>query len=247
MSLISGWLRKNRAQIDEDIQTLEARQYISPAFYAQYASLPALFRRYLAGRVIDLGCGTMPFRPELGRAVTLYHAIDIAPRAANIHLVGDIQNLGMIKAESYEGALCLEVLEHLPEPARALSEIWQVLAPGGILILSVPHLSRLHEIPHDYYRFTHYGLTALLTQAGFEIVELHQKGGLFSFLGHQLSTLLLGLAWSLPGLRQLAWHINRWVITIGCHLLDARLDHAGTFALGYIAVARKPPSEGDYP
>ena len=107
-------------------------------------------------------------------------------------------------------------------------------------LLSVPHLSRLHDLPHDYYRYTHIGLRHLLTQAGFEIVELQTKGGLFTFLGHQFSSVILSLAWGLPSLRPLVWSMNKWLVTLACYQLDRLTGNASTFPLGYVVVARKP-------
>ena len=115
----------------------------------------------------------------------------------------------------------------------------RILRPGGTVIVSVPHLSRLHEEPYDFYRFTRYGLRYLFEQHGFEVLEIQKKGGLFSFLGHQVSTLWLGLVWPIPGLRQFAWFLNKWLITWPCYGLDRITDRSGLFALGYVGIARK--------
>ena len=80
----------------------------------------------------------------------------------------------------------------------------------------------------------------MLTQAGFEVVELRSKGGLFCFLGHQFSTLLLGVVWGVPGIRQIVWQMNKWLITKPLYALDRVLDRKGLFALGYVVAARKP-------
>src|SRR5262249_9603559 len=52
----------------------------------------------------------------------------------------------------------LEVLEHMPEPHRALAEAARVLADGGVLITSMPFTYRLHGFPNDYWRFTASGM-----------------------------------------------------------------------------------------
>ncbi len=233
-------LQKNRAQIDHELEEVTDRLYFSPVFYAQYKLVPSLIQRYLHGRVIDLGCGTMPFRSCVSDAVSVYHGLDIAPKSAAITLIGDVQNLSMLADASYDSAICLEVLEHLPEPALAVAEMQRILKPGGTLIISVPHLSRLHDLPHDYYRFTHLGLRHILEKQGFTILELHTKGSLFTFLGHQISTILVAATWSLPSIRPLVWQLNKWLITLGCYYADKVLDKSGTFAAGYVAIARKP-------
>jgi SAM-dependent methyltransferase len=237
---MSQWLRNNRARIDADMQSLDERTYISPAFYVQYRAVPALMRQFLHGKVLDLGCGMMPFRACIPNSVSVYHGIDIQCHSSLIALIGDVQNLAMIADASYDSALCLEVLEHLPNPTQAIAEMARVLKPGGAVIISVPHLSRLHDLPHDYFRYTAYGLRHLLESNQLEVIQLQAKGGLFAFLGHQISSILLTLAWSVPGLRQIVWLLNRWLITLGCTVLDNMTGSAKTFPLGYLAVARKP-------
>jgi SAM-dependent methyltransferase len=195
--------------------------------------------QYVRGRVIDLGSGTMPFRGLLTDQVTSYDTLDIAPRSELTTYVGDIQDMKMIENGSYDSALCLEVLEHVPSPQRALQEMNRILRAGGLVIVSVPHLSRLHDEPDDYYRFTKYGLRYLLESAGFEVLALSMKGGLLAFLAHQASTLILSATWAVPGLRQLAWFLNKWLVTWPCFGLDRLTSGSGVFALGYVGVARK--------
>jgi SAM-dependent methyltransferase len=182
MENFKNWLGANRTQIEYDLPTITERRYFSPLFYGQYQVIVPLLHQYARGKLIDLGCGVMPFRSILPDWIERYHALDIFPRAAGLTLIGDIQHLGMIPSAFYDSALCLEVLEHVPDPWQACREICRILKPGGVLILSVPHLSRLHDLPHDYYRYTHVGLTHMLRSAGLELVVIKTKGGLFTFL-----------------------------------------------------------------
>ena len=154
--------------------------------------------------------------------------------------MGDVQNLHMIATESYDTALCLELLEHVPDPSRALSEISRVLKRGGWLILSVPHLSRLHEEPNDFYRYTKYGLQFLLERAGFHALEIAPRAGVVSFTGHQVSTVLLGLSWHVPVVKRLVFVLNKWLWVRLCLWFDRVLDRRGLLAQGYVSVAQKP-------
>ena len=47
--------------------------------------------------------------------------------------------------ETYDVIVCNQVFEHLKNIFTPLSESWRALRPGGVLILSVPNLSALHN------------------------------------------------------------------------------------------------------
>ena len=232
-------LRTSRRRIDAELAP-SIRRDLTPAFYAQHVTITPLLRRYARGDVIDLGCGTMPFREVIANQVRAYDSLDREARVEGVTYLGDIENMPMVPSARYDAALCFEVLEHLPHPDRALREIARILRPGGWLVLSVPHLSRLHDEPHDYYRFTIHAVRKLLLEAGMEIETITPKGGVLSFLGHQASTLLLASLWHVPVIRRVAWFANKWAITRPCYHLDRLIDRSGILALGYAAVARKP-------
>ncbi len=90
-------------------------------------------------------------------------------------------------AQSFDTAVCMQVLEHLPMPQEALIEIHRVLRTGGRQVLSAPQSWALHMEPHDYFRFTPHGLEALLTRAGFKIEQLRPCGIFFASVGLLLS------------------------------------------------------------
>lgn len=94
------------------------------------------------------------------------------------HIFGDAQALPF-KSSSVETVLLFEVLEHLPDPARALRESHRVLKDGGHLLLSVPFLHPIHDSPFDFRRFTKHGLELELSQAGFD--EHHIQGSSNTF------------------------------------------------------------------
>jgi SAM-dependent methyltransferase len=239
-----NYLRRTRQQIEQELADAARRRYYSPVFYVQYRMVLPLIEKHLQGRVIDLGSGYAPFRRYMPAEVTSYDTLDYSRDLPDLTYVSDLQSMPEIPDGAYDAGLCLEVLEHLPEPLQALREIHRILRPGGVLLLSVPHLSRLHDVPFDFYRFTRHGLEHVLEAAGFETVTLVGKGGLFSFLGHQVSTAILTLSWRVPIVGPAAWCVNKWCVTVVC----AALDQAGAkafgpdspFVLGYVALGRKP-------
>ena len=69
------------------------------------------------------------------------------------------------RAAAFDAALHIVTIEHLQEPGRALAEIARTLAPGGTLLIAAPHEWEVHQAPHDYFRYTRYGLAYLLEKA----------------------------------------------------------------------------------
>ena len=235
---VKEWIRQNRHRLERDLGTSPQRRFFSPAYYSQYELTVPIMRRFVRGSLIDLGCGSMPYRQSVADLVTTYDSLDFFP-STQVTYTGDIQNMTMIEPESYDSAICLEVLEHVPDPFQALTEIYRILKRKGTLIVSVPHLSRLHSEPHGYYRFTRYGIQHLLEKAGFTVLVLEKRGGLFCFIGHQLATLLLGTVWTVPILKDIVWFLNSWLVTRAAWRIDRILDASGIYAMGYTVAACK--------
>lgn len=236
---MSDLLQKNRKRISQELDTCYKRRFFSPLTYGTYGATVPAITNYACGKLIDLGCGEMPYKELIMNKVSQYDTFDVEERTKGVTFIGDIQNMDMINDNSYDSAVCFEVLEHVRYPAKALSEIFRILKPKAHLILSVPHLSRLHEEPHDYFRYTKYGLRVLLEDAGFKVVEINAVGGIFSFLGHQFSTFFICLFWHIPVIKHIVFFINKWLCVRFCHFLDKILDKNQIFASGYTCVALK--------
>jgi SAM-dependent methyltransferase len=139
----------------------------------------------------------------------------------------------------YDTVVCHQVLEHVRHPSQAVYHMSRVLKPGGTLIVSVPHLSRRHELPNDYYRFTQEGLTVLLSEAGLEINQITADGGVLSFLHHQASMIVPGTLAGLPLLGTMLLACNApisWCIS----RLDRFTDRCQLLPAGVVAIASRP-------
>ena len=188
---------------------------------------------------LDIGAQNGPYAALFPRRV----ALDIVP-GRGVQVIGDAQALG-IGGATVDAVLCTEVLEHLPEPQRAIDEMYRVLRPGGVLILTTRFLFPIHDAPHDYFRYTKYGLRHLLRR--FEIVELAEEttavgtlAVLTQRLGMQAETLgwtPLRAAWLLAAqaLRPFSFLITR-------EFGDSRRQspERGIMTSGYHAFCRKP-------
>lgn len=230
---------KNRKLLNKDLYDINKRIFFSPAIYSNNQQITRAIEKHVRGKVIDLGCGDMPYKKLIEERSAGYESFDIEKRVEGVTYCGDILDMKMIDDDSYDTAICLEVLEHVKEPVKALMEINRILRPKGTVIISVPHLSRLHEEPNDYFRFTKHGLKHIMENTDFEVLEINASGGIFSFLGHQWSTFFVLAFWRIPILKQIVFFINKWFCLRLSLLLDKIVDKQKIFALGYVCIAKK--------
>ncbi len=89
--------------------------------------------KYLYGHLIDIGCGTKPYKDLLAPYVTEHIGVD---HKDTLHDKSNIDRFGTAydlpaEDEEFDCALCSAVLEHLEEPELAIKECWRVLRRGG--------------------------------------------------------------------------------------------------------------------
>ncbi len=191
-------------------------------------------------RVLDAGAGEGQYAHEFARQ--RYCGVDLAVgdsawNYSHLDAVADLTALPFRDA-SFDAALHIVTIEHLREPARALEEMARTLAPGAPLLIAAPHEWEVHQAPHDYFRYTRYGLAYLLKRAGFEPVEIRPVGGYFRLLARRL---LNGLQFFTGGIRWLLFvPAALFLIPLALILpfLDP-LDRDRNFTLGYVCTARK--------
>lgn len=191
------------------------------------------------GRTLDLGSQAGPYAALFPHRVSL----DMA-RGPGVQVIGDAQALGILDG-AFEVVLCTEMLEHLPEPQRGLDEIYRVLAPGGTLVLTTRFLFPVHDAPHDYFRFTKFGLRYLLRRfEHVEVVEESTAVGSLAILVQRMGMQAETLGWT--PLRAI-WLIAAQPLRLFSFLITKqygdsrrRSVETGVFTSGYHVVCRKP-------
>jgi SAM-dependent methyltransferase len=117
-----------------------------------------------AGRkVLDVGCGSKPYQPFFADAAE-YVGFDV-PGSPDADVHGFVEELPFADA-SFDVVLCIQVLEHVDDPAAAVRELRRVTKPGGRVLASTHGVMVYHPSPNDYWRWTHTGLARLFRTNG---------------------------------------------------------------------------------
>jgi SAM-dependent methyltransferase len=212
-------------------------QYNWLAYYINNKSFSQI-TNLIRGIVLDVGCGEKPFKVEIERLSDAYFGVDWPSTSHDTNEINVFANISEgfpFKDESVDTILSFQTMEHLPEPTVFLEESFRVLRKGGKIILTTPFMWGIHEAPHDYYRYTEYGLRYLLAKTRYHSIHVVPNTGY----------------WTMAGLR-LNYHLNRhsgrlakpivnlifWLVQKMAIILD-RLNFDPIDAASYTATAEK--------
>lgn len=215
------------------------------------------------GALLDLGCGGQPYR-HLYRALFKQSVAGDYCVRSRIDARLNICALPF-RSEVFDAVILSEVIEHVDDPVQALSEVRRVLKKGGLLFLTWPFMHPLHELPHDYTRYTEFGMSRLLDKTGFELETLSRRGDLMGLglaVAEQCAFNALEALVRLPliGRRCFGWMkplgyeiaVRFWRAYLGSigrlrrfhpeavgERLKGPVNHLGLWTLGYCARGRK--------
>jgi SAM-dependent methyltransferase len=216
------------------------------------------------GLLLDVGVGERPHAALFAPHVRRYVGLEYPPACENIspgisaehltHLRGAVDVWGdahhlPFREGSVDTVLCLELLEHVPEPDCCLAQIARVLRPGGRLLATVPFIAPLHAMPYDFSRMTAPGIRSLLDRHGLELVSLVPRGNTASATGALLSQFLLRGPGRGSEARDGSVALSRWRAPLVLPLIGLvqllflaleRLTRDTAACLGYAVVARRP-------
>lgn len=142
------------------------------------------YSKYLFGNLVELGCGEAPYKEYFLQFASSYTGIDWENSLHNTKadIFSDLNNKIDISDNSVDSIISISVLEHLKEPQVMLDESYRILKHSGVLILQVPWQWWVHEAPHDYFRYTPFGLRYMLKKAGYSEISIEPTSGLFTVL-----------------------------------------------------------------
>jgi SAM-dependent methyltransferase len=145
---------------------------------------------FQGGRLLDIGCGTKPY--ELLFNVDCYVGLEIPggghdDRAKSADIYYNGKNFPF-KKSAFDYIILNEVLEHIFEPEELIGNVYSLLKPNGLLLITVPFVWDEHEKPYDYGRYTSFGLKYLISKKGFEIIDQRKSGNYVETLAQMFSS-----------------------------------------------------------
>jgi len=138
-------------------------------------------------KVLDAGSGRLPeqlMRDEILATGATLHTLDFCAGAGVDH-VGDVSAMPF-ETGTYDIVLCMQVLEHVTDPAKVCGELARVIKPGGHVFVTAPQSSPIHNEPWNFFNFTRIGLELLFKNAGLTVIKQEAQGGHFALLAFEL-------------------------------------------------------------
>jgi len=136
------------------------------------------FMPLLEGKVIELGASKNNRYKRFAVSADEYILSNLLKDDPDMMYL-DVLNMHL-EDNSVDGIVCLNVLEHVIDPGKAIREIKRVLKPGGKIFLTVPFTYYFHPFPDDLYRFS----PSVLSESfkDFNIIRCETLGNIWSAL-----------------------------------------------------------------
>lgn len=202
--------------------------------------------------VLDAGAGDAPYKPLFAHA--RYESADfekIDKPYGQTTYVCDLRDIP-VEDNRFDAIVFNQVMEHVPEPALVVQELYRVLKPGGRMIYSAPLYFEEHEQPYDFYRYTQFAVRYLYERAGFKIERLEWLEGYYSTVAHQAHRMamhlpsrpadiapgILGYALAVP---MFALRVQMAMASLFFHRLEMKHKVTGRgHPKNYVAIVQKP-------
>ncbi len=232
---------------------------VTQVSYLTRRDLTCAMMEGVSGNILDVGCGPGPFIARMDREDRKLYAVDLSANMvaeafkrkmnAGREFQGFASNLVElgIGDEVFDGVICIGVMGYIKDPDRALKEIYRVLKPGGVAVIQtsnawaikeilyesvVPRIKRLlgrkdtssYGFDFDLKAYGRGKFNRMLRAAGLEIVDWRYYNFHIPFLERISRQLTIKLAMSLQSFE--------------------RSRAMGVLGGGYLALVRKPESEG---
>lgn len=149
--------------------------------------------------ILDVGAGRGDFFDGLKGRNTL--ALDVYPYP-EIDLVCDLTQTNPFRPASVDVILLLNVLEHVYDSKALFAALARLLKPGGKLLVAIPFMVKMHQIPLDFVRYTHFALEQMAADHGLEVTMLEAFYDPMFFLGEGIRNIQWPILRKMRGWRQ---------------------------------------------
>lgn len=160
---------------------------------------------------------------------------------SKLDIVSDVTNIPVLD-KSFDNIMCLEVLEHIPYPEKAISEFSRIIKPGGTLLLTAPFCSQTHFAPYHFCTgFNIYWYKEVLTKNNFEIISYEANGNYFDFINQELLRIpFIIKRYSFFGILGFLFYIIILPLALLLHLIAMMSKKTeGQLCFGYHILAKK--------
>ena len=160
------------------------------ATFRWYHRKAALIQHKQRGSLLDLGCSAGAFLEYLKDDPWELYGIEMSSDCAKTAeknsgarvFVGDIVD-APYPPESFDVITCFDVLEHLSEPRRVMTKVWEWLKPGGVFYVLVPNIDSAEarvfgsywcglELPRHLFHYSPGSLRYLADSVGLREISL---------------------------------------------------------------------------
>lgn len=193
------------------------------------------------GKLLDLGCGKVPLYAAYREFVTENTCVDWGNTLhKNPYLDRELDLTKHLPFDDgvFDTIILSDVLEHIPVPEYLWREMARILSRNGKLIMNVPFFYWLHEVPHDYYRYTEFALRRFVEVSGMRLVELVPMGGAPEIM----VDIFAKNAMRLPRMGRALASTAQWCVSSFLRTRIGKKISRGTsasFPLGYFLIAEK--------
>lgn len=162
-------------QSDSNFSRKKSDYFLIKKLYAAIAYHVETWEQIKTSRIVDFGCGSMPYVDLLIPYCQEYIGCDLSGTGAMVEF--EPGGLVPIAKNSVDRIVSFQVLEHVHDVSWYLNEIQRMLKPDGCILLSTHGVWPYHPHPEDFWRWTRSGLIRELERHGFEVQSVESLVG----------------------------------------------------------------------
>jgi SAM-dependent methyltransferase len=136
--------------------------------------------------ILDVGAGRGDFSEVFKNRAAV--SLDIYPYP-EVDVVCDLTEANPFRESSFDAIVLMNVMEHVYHTHSLLASLGRILKPGGVLIVAIPFMVKIHQAPVDFVRYTHFALERLGQDHGLPVERLEGYYDPVFFLGEGIGNL----------------------------------------------------------